>query len=146
MQSESPVFITSAEGLVSDRLMGVAIVAVDDNADARLLLEIILKRSGARVITCESGIHALEVIRSFHPDVVISDILMPDMDGYEFLNGLRTLGAEQGGWVPVIALTAFASESDVVRIRQSGFQLHISKPVNAEELIRAIAELVRGQT
>jgi PAS domain S-box-containing protein len=146
-QSESPVFITSAEGLASDiRLMGVAIVAVDDNADARLLLEIILRRSGARVITCESGIHALEVIRCFHPDVVISDILMPDMDGYEFLNELRTLGAEHGGWVPVIALTAFASGSDIVRIRQSGFQLHISKPVNAEELIRAIAELVRGRT
>jgi CheY-like chemotaxis protein len=71
---------------------------------------------------------------------------MPDMDGYEFLNELRTLGAEQGGWVPVIALTAFASGSDIVRIRQSGFQLHISKPVNAEELIRAIAELVRGRT
>jgi CheY-like chemotaxis protein len=146
-QSESAVFFTSGEGSVSDnRLMGVAIVAVDDHGDARSLLENILKGSGARVITCQSGIHALEVIRSFHPDVVISDILMPDMDGYEFLNELRTLGAEQGRWVPVIALTAFASSSDLVRIHQSGFQLHIPKPVNGEELIRAIAELVRDQT
>jgi CheY-like chemotaxis protein len=145
-QSESPVFFTSGDRLVSDnRLIEVTIVAVDDNGDARSLLENILKSSGARVITCESGIHALKVIRSFHPDVVISDILMPGMDGYTFLDELRALGPEHGGEVPVIALTAFASGSDIVRIRQSGFQLHISKPVDAEELIRAIAELVRAQ-
>ena len=71
---------------------------------------------------------------------------MPDMSGYEFLNGVRALGAEHGGQVPVIALTAFASANDVVRIREAGFQLHISKPVEPAELIRAIATFVRGQT
>lgn len=146
VQSEMPVFSTATEELVSDNpLIGVAIVAVDDNADARSLLEIILRRSGARFITCESGKRALEVIRSFHPDVVLSDILMPDMDGYEFLNELRARGAEQGGGVPVIALTAFASESDIVRIRQAGFQLHLSKPVEPAELILAISKLIRGR-
>jgi PAS domain S-box-containing protein len=144
VQSEIPVFSTSTEGLVSDnRLMGVTILAVDDNADARLLLETVLKRSGARVVTCESGKHALEAIRSFHPDLVLSDILMPDMDGYELLNQLRAFGAEQGG-IPVIALTAFASESDIVRIRQAGFRLHVSKPIEPAELILAISELIRG--
>ena len=147
VQPGSPVFSGVIEGIVADnRLTGVAIVAVDDNADARLLLEIILKRSGASVITCESGKHALETIRSVYSDVVLSDILMPDMDGYEFLNALRALGAEHGGQVPVIALTAFASGSDIVRIRQAGFQMHVSKPVEPAELILAIAALVRGQT
>ena len=124
--TESPPLSVASEGIVEDnRLVGVSIVAVDDNIDARLLLEIILKQSGAKVITCESGQCALETIRSVHPDVVLSDILMPDMDGYEFLNELRTLGAEGGGRAPVIALTAFASESDIVRIRQAGFQMHV---------------------
>jgi CheY-like chemotaxis protein len=66
---------------------------------------------------------------------------MPDMAGYEFLNELRAL--QCGGRVPVIALTAFASESDIVRIRQAGFQMHVPKPVDPAELILAIAELVR---
>jgi PAS domain S-box-containing protein len=142
--TESPPLSVASEGIVADnRLVGVSIVAVDDNIDARLLLEIILKQSGAKVITCESGQRALETIRSVHPDVVLSDILMPDMDGYEFLNELRALGAEGGGRVPVIALTAFASESDIVRIRQAGFQMHVPKPVEPAQLILAIAELIR---
>jgi PAS domain S-box-containing protein len=142
--TESPPLSVASEGIVADnRLVGVSIVAVDDNIDARLLLEIILKQSGAKVITCESGQRALETIRSVHPDVVISDILMPDMDGYEFLNELRALGTEDAGQVPVIALTAFASESDIVRIRQAGFQMHVPKPVEPAQLILAIAELLR---
>jgi CheY-like chemotaxis protein len=121
--TESTPFSGATEGTVADnRLVGVSIVAVDDNADARLLLEIILKQSGAKIITCESALQALETIRSVHPDVVLSDILMPDMDGYEFLNELRALGAWGGGRVPVIALTAFASESDIVRIVKRVFK------------------------
>ena len=144
MLTESPPFSGATDGMVADnRLVGVSIVAVDDNVDARLLLENILKQLGAKVITCESGQRALETIRSVHPDVVLSDILMPDMDGYEFLNELRALGTEGGGRVPVIALTAFASESDIVRIRQAGFQMHVPKPVESAQLILAIAELVR---
>ena len=83
-------------------------MVVDDNADARLLLETVLKRDGALTGTCESGQNALAPIKTFLPDVVISDISMPEMDGYRFLGELRTLGAEQGGEVAVIALTAFA--------------------------------------
>jgi PAS domain S-box-containing protein len=140
-----PLSYGATEGIVTDnRLAGVFIVAVDDNADARLLLEIVLKQSGAKVITCESGQRALETIRSVHPDVVLSDILMPDMDGYEFLNQLRALGAEHAGRIPVIALTAFASESDIFHIRQAGFQMHVPKPVEPAQLILAIAELVQG--
>lgn len=71
---------------------------------------------------------------------------MPDMDGYEFLNELRALGVEHGGQVPAIALTAFASGSDIVRIHQAGFQLNLSKLVEPAELILAIAALVHGQT
>jgi CheY-like chemotaxis protein len=143
--TESPPVSGTTEGSVADnRLAGVSIVAVDDNADARLLLEIILKQSGAKVITCDSGQRALQTIRRVHPDVVLSDILMPDMDGYELLNELRAFGAEDGGRVPVIALTAFASESDIVRIRQAGFQMHVPKPVDLAQLILAIAELVLG--
>jgi CheY-like chemotaxis protein len=124
-------------------LNGVKILLLDDNADARLLLETILKRVGATIITCESGKHALEIIITFRPDVVISDILMPEMDGYAFIRRLRALGRGDGGEVPVIALTAFGRGSESDRIYQAGFQLHLSKPIEPPELIRAIAELVR---
>ena len=80
-----------------NRLNGLKIVVVDDNSDARLLLETILKRNGARIATCVSGKDALDTVKTFHPDVVISDILMPEMDGYTFLNQLRALGSEDGG-------------------------------------------------
>ena len=70
---------------------------------------------------------------------------MPEMDGYKFIGELRALGPEHGGEVPVIALTAFARGSDSVRIHQAGFQMHISKPLEPAELIRAIVKLVREQ-
>jgi len=140
---ESPVFSALTESSVPDnRLTGITIVVVDDNADARLLLETILHRSGARIRTCESAKHALETIKTFQPDVVVSDILMPEMDGYKFIGELRALGPGHGGEVPVIALTAFARGSDSVRIHQAGFQMHISKPIEPAELIRAIVKLV----
>ncbi|MBV8142401.1 MAG: PAS domain S-box protein [Verrucomicrobia bacterium] len=126
-----------------DHLRGVKILLLDDNADARLLLETILQRVGASSIACESGKHALEMMTTFRPDVVISDILMPEMDGYAFIRGLRDLGPAEGGEVPVIALTAFGRGDESDRIRQAGFQLHIAKPIEPAELIRAIAELVR---
>jgi CheY-like chemotaxis protein len=130
--------------LVPDnRLNGVKILLLDDNADARLLLETILKRVGATITACESGKHALEAIRTFRPDVVISDILMPEMDGYTFIRGLRALGPAAGGEVPVIALTAFGHGNESDRIHQAGFQLHVSKPSEPTELIRAIAELIQ---
>jgi PAS domain S-box-containing protein len=144
--SAEPLFFSSSQAADSgpdNRLQGVKIVVVDDNADARLLLETVLKRDGALTATCESGKNALALIKTFLPDVVVSDILMPEMDGYRFLGELRTLGTEQGGEVPVIALTAFARGSESARITQAGFQLHISKPIDPEELVRAIEDLVR---
>lgn len=136
--------LTGNDG-AENRLNGLKIVVVDDNSDARLLLETILKRNGARIATCVSGKDALDTVKTFHPDVVISDILMPEMDGYTFLNQLRALGSEDGGGdIPVVALTAFARGSESVRIHQAGFQLHLSKPIDPPELVRAIAELVGG--
>ena len=141
---ESPVFSSPTKNLVPDnRFKGVKILLLDDNADARLLLETILKRVGASVTACESGKHALEAIRTFRPDVVISDILMPEMDGYAFIRELRGLGPAEGGEIPVIALTAFGRGNERDRIDQAGFQLHISKPIEPAELIRAISDLLR---
>ncbi|MBV9129510.1 MAG: response regulator, partial [Verrucomicrobia bacterium] len=77
------------------------------------------------------------------PDVVISDILMPEMDGYAFMRELRALGPAEGGEIPVIALTAFGRGNERDRIDQAGFQLHISKPIEPAELIRAISDLLR---
>ena len=93
---------------------------------------------------CGSGGQALETIATFRPDVVISDIMMPEMDGNTFLSELRALGPEHGGTVPIVALTAFARGSESLRIQQAGFQLHISKPIEPNELIQAVAELVRA--
>ena len=110
------------------------LVVVDDNADARLLLETVLKRDGALTATCKSGQNALALIKTFLPDVVISDILMPGMDGYRFLGELRTLGTEQGGEVPVIALTAFARGGETLALRRRAFSCTFPNRLTPENL------------
>ena len=123
-------------------LNGLRVLAVDDESDARELLAEILTANGVEVRVAASGVEALAMLDDWRPDVLISDIGMPDMDGYEFLRELRF--KENKGKhtrLPALALTAYATAEDRMRALQSGFQMHIAKPVDPEELTTVLASL-----
>jgi PAS domain S-box-containing protein len=123
-------------------LAGVQILVVDDDRDSLDFVAFVLEEDGAEVIAVSSALEALQVIEQQKPDVLVSDIGMPDMDGYTLMRQVRAWNAEQGEKVPAIALTAFASKCDSQQALEAGFQMHLSKPVNPEELVAAIAQLV----
>jgi PAS domain S-box-containing protein len=123
----------------SNLLRGIKILVVDDEPDARRLIKRLLEGYQARVFTAESAAAALPIVESKRPDILLSDIGMPDVDGYEFLRRVRALGQDRGGQVPAIALTAFARSEDRTRALLAGFLLHISKPVEPRELVSTLA-------
>jgi signal transduction histidine kinase len=126
------------------RLHGLRILVVDDDDDARELLGIILEQNGARPVPAASVTEALALLETFHPDILVSDIGMPDEDGYALLAKVRGLGTTHPvSAVPAIALTAYARVDDRRRALAAGFQLHVPKPVNPAELIAAIDLLAR---
>ncbi len=122
-------------------LSGLEILVVDDDADMREFLPFMLEQYGATVTTVASAIEALTALSQSQPNLIISDIGMPEMDGYMLMRQVRSLEPEQGGTIPAIALTAYAGEMDHQQAIAVGFQLHISKPVDPEELVKAIVLL-----
>ncbi|MBD2353962.1 response regulator [Tolypothrix sp. FACHB-123] len=124
-------------------LAGMQILVVDDDADSLDFVAFVLEEDGAEVRTASSALEALQAIAQEKPDVLVSDISMPDMDGYTLLRQLRNWSKEEGGQIPAIALTAFARQYDRQQALQAGFQVHLAKPVNPEELVAAIMRLVR---
>jgi PAS domain S-box-containing protein len=124
------------------RLDGLHVLLVEDDDDSRRLLGLMLKRNGARVTSTKSAAEALRVFEGEVPDVLISDIGMPDQDGYQLIRKLRTLPAERGGNTPAIALTGYASRKDRERALSSGYQQHMAKPIEQADMINAIAALV----
>ena len=111
-------------------------------ADARELLSIILQEAGAEVSTAASANEALEAFERERPDVLVSDIGMPDGDGYSLIRRVRSLEGERGAKVPAVALTAFARAEDRGEALGSGFQAHLPKPIEPGELTALIAELI----
>lgn len=136
-----PVVLTEAPHPVS--LAGVQVLVVDDEFDQREPLGLVLELAGAEVIAVASTDEALDALRVGLPDVIVSDIGMPDRDGYDLLRSVRALPAKRGGRIPAIALTAYASAEDRARTRAAGFQAHMGKPVESTELIAAVATLAR---
>lgn len=124
------------------RLDGVRVLVVDDERDTRELLLIVLKQSGASAEAVATVADALEILRRNERDVLISDIEMPNEDGYSLIRKVRAMGEEQGGNIPAIALTAHARNTDRRRALEAGYQLHVPKPVEPSELILAIANLI----
>jgi PAS domain S-box-containing protein len=122
-------------------LAGRRILVVDDEPDARDLLAQILSQAGAEVTVVESADEALEALRRWRPDVLVSDIGMPGDDGYVLIRKVRALGAEQGGQVRALALTAYARSEDRALALEAGFHTHIAKPVDPLELTALIAGL-----
>jgi CheY-like chemotaxis protein len=126
-------------------LTGVRVLVVDDDSSARQMISTVLAQSGAEVKACVSSSEALEAVSQWKPDVLMSDIGMPNEDGYALIQKVRRLKAECGGGVPAAALTAYAREEDRARSLREGFQVHVSKPVEPAELVAVVSGLV-GQS
>jgi CheY-like chemotaxis protein/two-component sensor histidine kinase len=122
-------------------LEGLHIVVLDDERDARELIQMVLERGGARVTTVSSVQEALESVARHKPSVIISDIGMPEEDGYAFIRQLRALPHEEGGRIPAVALTAYARAEDRRRALSAGFQNHAAKPIEPQELVLVVANL-----
>ncbi|MFN6566861.1 PAS domain S-box protein [Dendronalium sp. ChiSLP03b] len=123
-------------------LDGVQILLVDDEPDTREFQAFVLSQSGANVTAVASGEEALQALEQFTFDVLVSDIGMAFIDGYMLMQQIRSRSPNQGGTIRAIALTAYTTEIDQQRALQVGFQTHITKPVEPEELVRAIANLL----
>jgi CheY-like chemotaxis protein len=126
-------------------LDGVRILVVDDEPDARALVRTLLGQYGAHVTLAGSVDEAQASFESDRPDVILSDIGMPERDGYDLIRHIRSLSDGEGGNVPAVALTALARIDDRKRAMLAGFQSHVTKPVDAGELVAVIATLT-GRT
>jgi CheY-like chemotaxis protein len=120
------------------------VLVVDDEPDARETLQQILEHCDAEVLTAGSAREAMAAVESWKPHVLLSDIGMPGEDGYSLIRRLRELPPERGGRTPAAALTAFARGEDRRRALRAGFQMHVAKPVEVQELAAVVASLARG--
>ncbi|MGZ8992937.1 MAG: PAS domain S-box protein [Burkholderiaceae bacterium] len=134
-QSTPTTGVSSAASTSSPDLSGFHVLVVDDEADARALIETVLSRCNATVSKASSAAEAFAFVRQNQPDLILSDIGMPVEDGYEFLIRLRQLSDSEGGDTPAVALTAFARSEDRRRALMAGFQMHLSKPIEPSELL-----------
>jgi CheY-like chemotaxis protein len=123
-------------------LSGIKVLAVDDEPDARMLLEAMFEQCGAEIETCSSAAEALEMIEKFNPDVLVSDIGLPGEDGYSLIRKIRHLEESNGKRLPAVALTAFARTEDRVQALAAGYNMHVPKPVEPAELALVISSLV----
>ncbi|MGD0140603.1 MAG: ATP-binding protein [Tepidisphaeraceae bacterium] len=136
--------IVPADGSRS-QLQGVKVLVVDDEQDARDLIKRVLEDCKAEVLTAGSAAEAMPILIQQKPDVLLSDIGMPQVDGYDFLRQVRSMTDQGGGKIPAIALTAFARSEDRTRALMSGYQVHLAKPVEPAELVATVASVV-GRT
>lgn len=126
----------------TERLDGVNVLVVDDDSDTREFLKAGLEHCGAEVHFASSAPEALAALQSSPPDVVISDIGMPTVDGYELIRRVRKLHPDKGGKIPAVALTAYARFEDRLKALKAGYQMHVAKPVELTELIAVINSLM----
>jgi signal transduction histidine kinase/ActR/RegA family two-component response regulator len=122
-------------------LDGLRVLLVDDEAEARQIISTVITRTGGEVRTCKSASEALLKLAEWKPDVILSDIAMPDEDGYSFIQQVRTLPRDKGGETPAAALTAYARDVDRRQALAAGYQMHIAKPISASQLVTMIARL-----
>ncbi len=126
-------------GKLARQIEGMRILVVDDEHDARAMIQRLLREHGARVTSAGSAGEAMENLRSGYFDILLSDIGMPGEDGYSLIRRVRALPAAEGGTIHAIALTAFARAEDRMRATAAGFTTHLTKPIEAVELITTIA-------
>jgi PAS domain S-box-containing protein len=142
MRHQPAVLMDKDSQDVSLDLTGIKALVVDDEADSRDLVSFVLELYGAEVTAVPSALAALQVLVNSKPDILVSDIGMPQMDGYELLRQIRTWASDDGGKIPAIALTAYAGEFDQRQALAAGFQIHVPKPVEPDNLAAAVARLV----
>lgn len=126
-------------------LEGVSVLVVDDEEEARDAIAAVLEESGAVVTALGSASAAIQVIERLKPDVLVSDIAMPSMDGHALIRRVRALDAARGGGTPAAALTAYASRGDRTRALLAGYQVYLAKPFEPAELVALVATLA-GRT
>ena len=122
-------------------LSGIRVLVVDDDDDTRDIIERVLARRGALVVAVSSASDALETFGRQQFDVLLVDVMMPGMDGYELMRRIRALPAEKGGRVPAATLTARAVTEDRLESLRSGFQNHLAKPIEPGDLVEVVAAL-----
>jgi CheY-like chemotaxis protein len=126
----------------SPDLNGIRILVVDDEPDAREMLRTVLEELGADVITASSANDAIDVLPTWKPNVLVSDIGMPEEDGYVLIKRVRGLSAEVGGNIPAIALTGYVRVEERMRALEAGYQMFVPKPVDVDELATIIVSLL----
>lgn len=144
VEPEPPASRSSAAVEHPPALRGLHVLVVDDDVDARELVTRVLEQHEARVTAVPSARAALRALEDCKPDVLISDIGMPEESGYVLIRRIRRLAPERGGTIPAIALTAYAGADDIKRAISAGFQAHISKPVEPAEISLVVSNLARG--
>jgi CheY-like chemotaxis protein len=122
-------------------LLNVRVLVVDDEPDACELLRVVLEKSGAEVKLSNNALEAFSILKEWRPDVLLSDIGMPSVDGYALIHRVRALPHKEGGSIPAAALTAYAGAEDRLKILTAGFQTHVPKPVEPMELVAIVAIL-----
>jgi CheY-like chemotaxis protein len=123
-------------------LEGVKVLVIDDEPETLLLLSTVLTQCAAYVKTASSAEEGFGEVKKWRPDVIVSDIGMPEEDGYSFMKRLRAWMREAGAWIPAVALTAYARSEDRMKALAAGYQIHVPKPVEPAELVAVIASLV----
>ena len=128
----------------SPSLKGIKVLVVDDEVDMREFLAFMLEDYGAQVTVVASANEALEILPRVTPHILLSDIGMPDVDGYMLMRQIRAMPPEQGGQIPAIALTAYAGEVDQTQALAAGFHKHVAKPIEPEKLAALVASLAQN--
>lgn len=136
--AESPATIST---LGREKLEGVRVVVVDDEREVLEMSAFLLTQQGADVRTASSASAALDLVKTWRPDCIVSDIGMPGQDGYEFIKSVRSLSDKSGGAIPAVAVTAYVRPEDREKALASGFQMHLAKPVDPAELVAVIQSL-----
>jgi CheY-like chemotaxis protein len=134
----------AAPGRPRGLLSGLHVLVVDDDAGPRQLFRDVLELSGARVTVAPSARLALAAIQCEVPDVLVSDIMMPEHDGYWLIRSIRALSTEHGGRIPALAVTGDPSQHSRDRALAEGFNAHLQKPINVKDLSSIVARLASG--
>ena len=122
-------------------LSAIRVLLVEDDADSAEFVKDLLEMHGATVMAVTSARQALAALSTLKPDILISDIGMPEMDGYQLIDEIRRRDADDGGRIPAVALTAFARSEDRTRALLAGYQAHVTKPVESAELLATVSSL-----
>ena len=127
-----------------NRLSNLTIVVVEDHNDTRRFLGVFLGHLGASVVVAENAIEGLAAVKTYRPNLVLSDISMPGRDGFGLLSDIQALGPDGGGGVPVIAMTALVTQVDRARILNAGFKAFLPKPFTPETLVKTLLAVLNA--